>query len=203
MAKRYRSRRRKRRQKQTPIPLSLLVVFPLALLFYVVAPQIEGVNPALVILGFVGLAAAMVLAVMAGVFFWQRYQKLRRKKALKLADIDTMPGLEFEHYVAELLRHQGFTNVQVTPGGNDFGIDVLFQKEETTFAAQVKRRRGYVGVDALYQALGGRDYYNRDQSVVISNTFYSKAAHKLAKKTNLWLVDRDTLADWIISFANS
>lgn len=144
---------------------------------------------------------AIVLFISIGGFSWWRWsQSRRRKKALQLADIDEMNGIAFEHYVADLLRSQGYTDVRVTPDQNDFGADILFADGETTYAAQVKRYRGFVGVEALYQAAGGRDYYGRQRAAVITNSRFSTQALELASKTGMLLVDRQLLTDWIVAF---
>lgn len=43
-------------------------------------------------------------------------------------NFDTMSGLEFEHYCAGVLENNGFTNVEVTQGSGDHGIDILAEK---------------------------------------------------------------------------
>jgi len=58
-------------------------------------------------------------------------------------------------------------------------------------------------VDALYQASGGREYYECDRSVVITNSFFTPAASQLGKKIGTVLVDRNVLADWITEYQAS
>lgn len=40
-------------------------------------------------------------------------------------DIDYMEGHEFEYWCAELLRQNGYSNITVTRGSGDQGVDVL------------------------------------------------------------------------------
>ena len=47
--------------------------------------------------------------------------------------IDDMEGHEFEYFCAELLKDNGFTEVEVTKGSGDYGIDVLAEKEGVTY----------------------------------------------------------------------
>lgn len=46
---------------------------------------------------------------------------------------------EFEYAVADLLRHNGFREVQVTQASNDYGIDILAKRKNTSadFASPV------------------------------------------------------------------
>ncbi|HYD34672.1 MAG TPA: restriction endonuclease [Vitreimonas sp.] len=144
----------------------------------------------------------VVMALITGssvLYFIWRHQHLRHR-ALQLADIDTMTGYEFEHYVAAVLRDRGYYDVTVTAAAQDFGVDVLYRDETTTYAAQVKRYKGFVGVEALYQATGGRDYYHKQRAVVITNSYFSAAAIELARETNMELINRDQLTEWILDY---
>lgn len=59
------------------------------------------------------LLAGAFAILMVFVSMEQAKQRELRIRALQIADIDQMPGLEFEHYVAKLLERQGF-RTQVT-----------------------------------------------------------------------------------------
>ena len=52
----------------------------------------------------------------------------------KLAAVDAMDGHEFEYFCAELLKENGFVNVEVTQASGDFGVDVLAEKDGVTYA---------------------------------------------------------------------
>ena len=74
--------------------------------------------------------------------------------------MDEMEGHEFEYFCADLLEKQGFTEVEVTRGSGDFGVDILAEKDGVTYAVQCKRYHGPVGVDGqgLLWPYGGRCY---------------------------------------------
>jgi restriction system protein len=141
-----------------------------------------------------GLAG--IVLVVAAVYYRRQARKWR---LFKLADIDQMGGIEFEHYLVKLLRALKYQQVSVTQGQGDFGVDILYQKDGLKYAAQVKRKRGLVGVDALYQAVGGRDFYHADVAVVITNSQFSPAAYKFARQSKVELVDRSKLAEWVVA----
>ena len=73
----------------------------------------------------------------------------RRKSRNYSSDIDFMEGHDFEYYCAELLRRQGFLEVEVTRGSGDYGIDILAEKDGVTYAIQCKRYTAPVGVKAI------------------------------------------------------
>ena len=50
--------------------------------------------------------------------------RLRKRKIYPLP-MDEMEGHDFEYYCADLLRKDGFSNVEVTKGSGDFGVDIL------------------------------------------------------------------------------
>lgn len=105
-----------------------------------------------------------------------------------LNQIDKMEGHEFEAYCANLLERNGFTEVQVTKGSGDHGIDVIAVKETITYAIQCKRYKGTVGNGAVQEAYTGKSLYGADIAVVMTNAVFSKQAEEEARKlgVRLW-----------------
>jgi len=58
---------------------------------------------------------------------------------------------------------------------------------------QAKRSQNAVGEAAVQQALSGKGYYDADQCVVITNSYFTPAAEALARRTGVTLIDRDLL----------
>lgn len=106
-----------------------------------------------------------------------------------LLDIDSMAGLDFEHYVAALLRKNGFHNVSLTER-YDFGVDIIAEKNGIRWGIQVKRHSGLVKADAVRQVVTGLRLYDCDRSMVITNSTYSAVAKRLAAGNDCVLVDR-------------
>lgn len=107
--------------------------------------------------------------------------------------IDAMDGHQFEYFCAELLKKNGYYNVEVTQGSGDCGIDVLAEKEGITFAIQCKCYSGNIGNHAVQEAYSGTAYYKRQVPVVMTNRYFTPAAKDTAQKTNVLLWDRDQL----------
>lgn len=107
---------------------------------------------------------------------------------------------EFEYAVADLLRHNGFREVQVTQASNDYGIDILAKRKNTSYAIQCKRYSGNVGNKAVQEAGLGMDFYHCDAAAVITNSAYTKQAIKLAQVTGVRLWDRNYLAELIDNY---
>ncbi len=104
--------------------------------------------------------------------------------------MDEMEGHEFEYFCADLLEKQGFTEVEVTRGSGDFGVDILAEKDGVTYAVQCKRYHGLVGVDAVLKTYAGRDYYGRMVGAVMTNQYFTSPAVEAAGKLRILLWDR-------------
>ncbi len=109
-----------------------------------------------------------------------------------LRKIDRMEGEEFEVFLKKQFEKRGF-KVELTPVSGDFGGDLLLKKRRYTCVVQAKRYRGSVGVHAVQEVIGAVAYYEADESMVITNSYYTKAARELAEKNDVILWDRDDL----------
>lgn len=123
-----------------------------------------------------------------------RYQK--RMRPLQISGVDEMSGVEFEHFVADLLRSQGY-QVENIGGMEDFGIDLIASRNQIRHAVQVKRWNWPVGVSAIRAAVAGKNYHHCDRAVVITNNYFTWRAKNLAKANNCKLIDRDGLSKQI------
>jgi restriction system protein len=115
-----------------------------------------------------------------------------------MAVIDIMTGLEFERYIAKLLKTKGYNHIKLTEE-YDYGIDIIAIKDGATWGIQVKRYSGLVKAIAVRQVVTALKKYHCDRAMVISNSTYSKVAKELARSNECVLVDRKLLTDWIAS----
>ena len=129
------------------------------------------------------LLSALILLAGGAVFFLFRGRRRRGNV------FDDMEGHEFEYFCAQLLENHGFTEVEVTKGSGDYGIDVLAQKDGVTYAVQCKRYSAPVGVKAVQEAYAGRDYYDRMVGAVMTNQYFTAPAVEAAKKLKILLWD--------------
>ena len=109
--------------------------------------------------------------------------------------MDEMEGHDFEYYCADLLKTNGFLEVEVTKGSGDFGADILAEKDGITYAVQCKCYDKPIGVKAVQEVYAGRDYYDRMVGVVMTNQYFTQPAVELARKLNIMLWDRGYLDD--------
>nr|WP_157090950.1 restriction endonuclease [Nocardiopsis listeri] len=149
---------------------------------------------------FVGVV--VVLATTAvGWWVWSRLRLARERWIVSrtaIAGIDTMSGIEFERYVARLLRTHGYTRVAVVGGASDGGVDLRAQTPDgRALAVQCKRWRKPVPpneVRAFLGALAGshRGYLGM---FVASNGFTAEAVREAGD--GMVLVDRHALGLWM------
>lgn len=148
----------------------------------------------------IALIASFVTAVFV-VLTWmfrliRRLRRWRRSRNPNMQIIDAMTGLEFEHFIAGLLRTQGYENIRL-PEQYDLGVDIIADKDDIRWGIQVKRYNGLVGADAVRQVVTALRRYQCDMSMVITNSVYSRPAEALAKDNDCVLIDRNELITWI------
>lgn len=136
------------------------------------------------------VTAMVVLAIAGIVAVCLILQKRRRHRPLI---VDEMEGHDFEYYCADLLRERGFSEVEVTGGSRDYGVDILAQKDGITYAIQCKCYASPVGVAAVQEIYAGRDYYECMVGVVLTNQYFTEPAVDMAKKLKILLWDRGYL----------
>ena len=141
----------------------------------------------------------IVMAGIAGLVvitkFGIRINKNRRLHRADLIHIDNMTGLEFETYVAHMLRIKGYKKVRLTEK-YDLGVDIIATRDGVTWGIQVKRYSGLVKADAVRQVVTALRKYDCDKAMVITNSIYSKTAQELARCNGCVLVDRKILFKW-------
>lgn len=118
--------------------------------------------------------------------------KRLRLAGSSLRKIDKMTGEEFEAYLGLLYDRKGY-RVRYTPPSSDFGADLLLKKKGVKTVVQAKRYKNPVGEASVQQALSGKGYYDADQCVVITNSYFTPAAEALAERTGVTLIDRELL----------
>ena len=101
-------------------------------------------------------------------------------------DVDTMDGTTFEHFCADLLRVNGWTDVRVTPGSGDHGIDITAEKDDIKWGFQCKRWNGTkVDAVAVGQTYKGKAIYKCDIVVIITTSTLTAQAESEAKQLDI------------------
>lgn len=129
--------------------------------------------------------------------FWYKDRKGRHNlRRYGLADIDRMSGEEFEDYLALLYKSQGWSVEQIG-GSGDFGADLIIKKKNKSYVVQAKRYSEKVSLPAIQQSFTAMYYYRTTGCLVVTNSFFTRNAQKLADAVGCELIDRNNLAEYI------
>jgi restriction system protein len=177
-----------------------LLVFGLAVPWYFTQTA-TGSVPMGFSAGLGGLAMALVILLWLSVQRDRCHAALQRRRDLKyatsgMAAIDEMSGVEFEEFVAAQLRTRGW-GVTHTAGAGDYGVDLVAKKDGVRMAVQCKRLAKAVGVAAVQQVVSGALHHRCNQTVVVTNQGFTKAARRLATTHRCRLVGREQLHIWV------
>ena len=136
----------------------------------------------------VPVTAAVYLILLIGTAIVRRFSRLTIKK------LDMMEGHEFEYACAGILRANGFKNVEVTKGSGDFGVDIIAVKKRRKYAVQCKRYDKKLNNSAIQEVIGGLAVYGCTHGAVMTNSYFTEPARRLAEANGIELWDRDVLS---------
>lgn len=111
-------------------------------------------------------------------------------------EIDKMTGIEFENFVAAVLKGCGFTIEGMTKTSGDYGADIIVSFNETRIAVQCKRYSKPVGVKAVQEVISAMKHYDCEEAIVITNNYFTDQAKVLAEDNEVVLLwGRNKLID--------
>ncbi len=131
--------------------------------------------------------AAFKLIVGGALLFFLLGHMERQTSQTIVKELDNLTGAEFEQYVANILRQKGFHEIRMTKASGDYGVDIIAILNGSTYAIQCKRNKSHIGVKAVQEVFAGKQYYQADYAIVISNSDFTTNAKKLAKETGVKL----------------
>lgn len=134
-----------------------------------------------------------LISTAIGCIFNQNSYPKRKYITQDLYGVDCMDGYDFEHFVANLLSKNGYTNIVVTQASGDYGVDIVCDFFGTKYAFQCKHYSKNVGVKSIQEVYAGMKHYGADVGAVITNSYYTENAKQLARETGVVLYDRDRL----------
>lgn len=115
-----------------------------------------------------------------------------------ISKIDRLTPIEFEDYVARIFRMKGYS-AKTTIASNDYGIDVVLEKNTEKIGVQVKKYSNTVGIKAVQEVISGMKYYGCSKGMVVTNAKdYTRQARNLAESCNIKLIAYDGLVNIIL-----
>jgi restriction system protein len=119
-------------------------------------------------------------------------------KAQELLKTDwrSLRDTDFEDFVQALYEEDGYT-VDTTPRTHDFGADLVAEKDSLRLAIQAKGWANNVGIRAVQEVVGSKEYYACTESAVITNAGFTHPAKELAAANDCQLIDSTAIEKMI------
>jgi HJR/Mrr/RecB family endonuclease len=142
--------------------------------------------------------AALTFGVSLGLLYVgiQKYKERKRRILFEsgIDKVENMSGIIFEEFLLEHFKHLGYTGY-LTPRTENYGADLVLQKDEVKVVVQSKRWKSNVGTDAIEQVIKAVKHYEADKGMVVTNSFFTEGANELAKFNKIELWDRTKLVE--------
>lgn len=141
------------------------------------------------------LFPALVLLGLWVFIRWYLAQREKRELSESGIDqIDVMSGKTFEKYLEALFERLGF-RVERTRYIGDYGADLVTRdKNGVSTVIQAKRHKGKVGIKAVQEAVAAKGHYGCEKAMVVTNSYFTAQANRLASSNDVVLWDRKDLA---------
>lgn len=144
------------------------------------------------------------LIVICTISFSIRYLIYKKRKDILLNSgmdiVDKMTGQEFEKFLLVHFEKLGYAG-ELTPATNDYGADLILKKKNSKIVVQAKRWSSKVGIEAVQQIVGAKQYYNANECIVATNNLFTPNATNLALSSGVELWDRSKLIE-IMNISN-
>lgn len=137
---------------------------------------------------------AIGVMILFGILSIYRSWREERLRASGLDVVDKMRGEEFEEFLLSHFRNLGYKG-SLTPKTEDYGADLILEKDGIRTVIQAKRWKQTVGIEAVQQVIGAIKHYNASKAIVITNSYLSENAHKLAESNGVELWNREKLIE--------
>ncbi len=124
----------------------------------------------------------------------QLVRRKRFKNTRSIADIRSLSWRQFESYVGEMFRQQGYFVLE-TPEGPDNGVDMVLRKDgEKTYVQCKHWKTNQVGVEKVRELLGSMAAGGAQAGIFVASGSYTQAAKDLARQCGIQLIGGEELA---------
>ena len=109
---------------------------------------------------------------------------------ITLNQLKKMDSYRFEHFVANVMRLQGYQNVKVTPRGPDGGKDIIMYNDAGKVFVECKRYNNKAiskeQIQKLHSAIVHEKAY---KGVFVTTSHFTKTCYSYARAENIELID--------------
>ena len=147
--------------------------------------------------------AAAVVGVIATSVLDTLKEDEEKKRLLDtgIMEVDEMTGKEFENFLYVHFIKFGYS-VTLTQDSQDYGADLILDKDGSRTVVQAKRSKNSVGIKAVQEVAGAVRHYKGNKGRVITNNRFTENAYNLAKSNDVELWDRKKLIEFILLAKN-
>jgi len=111
------------------------------------------------------------------------------KQNQSLGKIRNLTWRQFESYVGEAFRRQGFSVIE-TPVGPDGGVDLVLRKDSEKTYVQCKHWKSYkVGIDKVRALLGSMTAGGADHGVLVTTGNFTSEAIQFGRQHKIKLIN--------------
>ena len=149
---------------------------------------------------------ALLFFIPAPIAFFKQLQRRQRYRTttshIRLRQVTTpfhqLSWLEFESYVGEYFKHQGYTVKQSFSQKPDGGIDIWLTKDGELSLVQCKHWKAKkVGIQVLREMYGVMIEHNASKMIIVTSGDFTSEAIAYAQDKRLWLVNGSELVHMI------
>jgi len=126
----------------------------------------------------------------------QNIEQTLKQKRIHPDYLKSLRGVEFENCLYDCFKTLGYF-VEKTPSSGDYGVDLVLKYGDKKIAVQIKGTADPVGIKAIQEVYSGKDFYDCGEAWVITNSYFTNSAIKLAKKLNVGLINRQKLLKFL------
>ena len=167
-------------------------------IFYFISQSLIGV---IGIIGFFSVATEDLLSKELGelemmLAEFNRKQNLIKSGTKSIPRIEALSPVEFESFVAEQLRKDGYS-VKLTSASGDMGIDIIAIGSSEKIVVQCKKWRKAVGQPVVRDFYGALMHEKADRGLLVTTSRFSKQAIEFAGGKPIELIDSDGLLEWV------
>lgn len=140
-----------------------------------------------------------------------RFQELNKNVIIEIVKnkekiFDISPR-QLEEVISAFFQIIGY-EIQMAPITKDGGYDIVAVKEIAPglslekFIVKCKRYSKPVGIDVVHRLAGAQEVSGANRAILVTTSYFTKAAQNEAQKLHLDLIDIDTLHTWLSKTLN-
>ena len=179
-----------------PVGVGLaVVVFFVFHTYQLVVPQTQlsqAFFPAIKMFAYFFIAIFLFAAFLS--FLTQKVRSKRFKTTKTMSELRSLSWRQFESYIGEMFREQGYF-VMETDEGPDNGVDLVLKKDgEKTYVQCKHWKTNTVSVEKIRELLGAMTAGGAQNGVFVASGNYTNPAKEFARECGIELVGGDELA---------